>query len=465
MGVGHGKEVGMRRRCLPAVLGIWLITPIAVSNSSHATEWEHLGSIPYGAAVKSLVADPAHRRVLLGTARGYRVLELDSGTWIECQTSDTMGNYKVLCFLPSNDDSLALLTGREDASWYGYVMDNSGLTTLGPIILAGWDPPGGSSPIGAIYGLGRLPGEPAPLFACSELFSAGMVLRSMDGGVTWELVHGLVNASGRDLDVTLDSEVLVGYGTVGAPYANHGIVRSRDGGDTWDEIAGDMTCASHIGDVEIDPADPLHIYARQGGIWEPEDPVLGVYETLDGGQHWTQILQANCMDLSMHPYDAQILVEIENGMVRLTRDSGGSWEDIKGNLPAVGGASRCAISPTDERIYIAGSTGVWATSLHPTAAGTMPAIGRGPCAYPNPFNPTTTLTFSLRHSARVSLEVLDMQGRLVRRLLDGSIRPVGAQSVSWDGRSDLGRMLPSGLYLARLRAGSESSASKLLLLK
>ncbi len=455
----------MRRRSLAAFVTAWLITPISVSIVCHATEWEHLGSIPYGAAVKSLVVDPAHRRVLLGTALGYRVLEIDSGTWIERQTSDTMGNYKVFCFLPSDDDSLALLTGREDSGWYGYIMDNSGLTTLGPIVLAGWDPPGGWSPIGAIYGLGRLPGVSATLFACSALFSAGMVLRSADGGVTWDLVHGLINASGKDLDVTPDGEVLVGYGAVGAPYANHGIVRSVDGGDTWEEIAGDMPCAAYIGDVEIDHADPQHIYARQGGIWEPEDPALGVYETLDGGQHWTQILQANCMDLSMHPYDARILVEIENGTVRLTRDSGESWEDIKGNLPAVGGASRCAISSTDERIYIAGSTGVWAMSLYPTAVDMMPAIGSGPIAYPNPFNPKTILAFSLSRSASATMEILDVQGRLVRRLLEGGVRPVGAQSVSWDGKDDSGQMASSGLYLARLRAGSESSTSKLLFLK
>ncbi|TFH66764.1 MAG: T9SS type A sorting domain-containing protein [Gemmatimonadales bacterium] len=462
MGVGHGKEVGMRRGLLPAALGVWLVLPIAASSLCRAAEWEYLGSIPNGALVKSLDVDPAHGRVLLGTDRGYRILELGSGTWLERQTTDVMGNYKVNCFLPNETDSLALLTGRGDAGWYGYIMDNSGLTTLGPIILSGWDPPPGSGPFGDILGLGRLPEEPATLLACT---ASDGVLRSTDDGATWDWAHIFLGASGCDLDVTQDGEVLVGYGAPSYPYANHGIARSPDGGDTWEEIAGDMPCAAYIGDVEVDHADPQHIYARQGGIWEPADPALGVYETLDGGQHWTQILQANCMDLSMHPYDAQILVEIENGTVRLTRDSGESWEDIKGNLPAVGGASRCAISSTDERIYIAGSTGVWAMSLHPTAVDMMPAIGSGPIAYPNPFNPKTTLAFSLSRSANATMEILDVQGRLVRRLLEGGVRPVGAQSVSWDGKDDSGQMASSGLYLARLRAGSESSTSKLLFLK
>jgi photosystem II stability/assembly factor-like uncharacterized protein len=344
-------------------------------------------------------------------------------------------------------------------------MDNYGLTFTGPSV-----PIDIGYEIGPIYGLGRLPAAPATLFACTAIWSAGFVLRSEDGGGTWEAVYTFNEngaSSGLDLVVTPVGEVFVGYGAPGYPDANHGILRSGDGGDTWEEIAGSMPRAGAIAGVEVDPADSQHLYARQGGYWEQEGPVLGVYETLDGGEHWTQVLQGNCMDLSMHPDDAQILVAIVSGepewVIWLSRDGGESWENVMGNLPGAG--DQCAISPMDERIYLAGGYGVWATSLYPTAVEATPAIGRGPCAHPNPFNPATSLSFSLRQSASVSLEILDPQGRHLRHLLAGEVRPAGTQSVAWDGRDDRGQALASGVYLARLIAGNERAAGKLLLLK
>ncbi len=83
-----------------------------------------------------------------------------------------------------------------------------------------------------------------------------------------------------------------------------------------------------------------------------------------------------------------------------------------------------------------------------------PAPERAPLLhqnYPNPFNPSTTFRFELRLPDRVELVVLDLRGRLVRRLLDGE-RPAGVQEVTWDGRDDAGRPLPSGTYIYRLRA-------------
>ena len=83
---------------------------------------------------------------------------------------------------------------------------------------------------------------------------------------------------------------------------------------------------------------------------------------------------------------------------------------------------------------------------------------------PNPFNPTTLLSFDLPAAAPVRLQVLDGAGRVVRRLLDEA-RPAGLQRVVWDGRDDDGRPAASGTYFAHLVAGSERATRKMILVR
>ena len=86
-------------------------------------------------------------------------------------------------------------------------------------------------------------------------------------------------------------------------------------------------------------------------------------------------------------------------------------------------------------------------------------------AYPNPFNPSTTLRFDSDSERRLRLTVVDPSGRQVRILADDRY-PVGSHTVTWDGRDDQGRQLSSGLYLVRLTGeGVAPQTSKLMLLK
>ena len=79
--------------------------------------------------------------------------------------------------------------------------------------------------------------------------------------------------------------------------------------------------------------------------------------------------------------------------------------------------------------------------------------------YPNPFNPVTQIRYWLPRATVVNLEVFDLQGRLVARLVQGR-KPAGVYSATWDARA-----LPSGVYFYRLTAGDFVSIKKLLLLK
>jgi hypothetical protein len=85
-------------------------------------------------------------------------------------------------------------------------------------------------------------------------------------------------------------------------------------------------------------------------------------------------------------------------------------------------------------------------------------------AAPNPFNPRTSLSFTLPQTGTARLTIHDMRGRLVRTLVDG-VLPAGVHEVQFDGRDDRGRGLASGSYLGRLVVGSTTHSTPLTLVK
>ncbi len=85
--------------------------------------------------------------------------------------------------------------------------------------------------------------------------------------------------------------------------------------------------------------------------------------------------------------------------------------------------------------------------------------------YPNPFNPTTTLEFTLPTHSRVSLFIVDLGGRRVRSLVEDRILDEGQHQLTWDGKDDRERLLPSGIYFCRVLANEEIKTHRILLLK
>jgi flagellar hook assembly protein FlgD len=71
--------------------------------------------------------------------------------------------------------------------------------------------------------------------------------------------------------------------------------------------------------------------------------------------------------------------------------------------------------------------------------------------YPNPFNPGTTIRYVLPNPSRVTLRIYNILGQIVRTLVDGS-QYGGQFDVSWDGRTDGGIPVATGVYIYRLEA-------------
>ncbi len=94
-------------------------------------------------------------------------------------------------------------------------------------------------------------------------------------------------------------------------------------------------------------------------------------------------------------------------------------------------------------------------------AGNKVAIRR---AYPNPFNPSTTIEFSVPKQGPAVVRIVDLRGRQVATLVDGSM-PAGEYRVRWDGRDGSGRDVSSGVYFAMIQSAGGRDAVRLTLLK
>ncbi|MFA7330183.1 MAG: FlgD immunoglobulin-like domain containing protein [Candidatus Delongbacteria bacterium] len=97
-------------------------------------------------------------------------------------------------------------------------------------------------------------------------------------------------------------------------------------------------------------------------------------------------------------------------------------------------------------------------------APAQPAAFRLEPNRPNPFNPETTLRFTLAQAGPVRLEIFNLAGQRVRVLQNGEL-PAGAHSLRFDARDESGRELGSGLYFQRLSAGGQSRTGRMLLVR
>ena len=84
--------------------------------------------------------------------------------------------------------------------------------------------------------------------------------------------------------------------------------------------------------------------------------------------------------------------------------------------------------------------------------------------FPNPFNPGTTILYSLPQAGPVSLKVYDMAGQVVRQLVDQH-QNAGSHQVLWDGLDASGAPTANGVYIYELRAGEYRALRKMLLIK
>jgi flagellar hook assembly protein FlgD len=84
--------------------------------------------------------------------------------------------------------------------------------------------------------------------------------------------------------------------------------------------------------------------------------------------------------------------------------------------------------------------------------------------HPNPFNPSTAISFSLRTESHVTLDIYNVLGQKVRTLVDES-KNAGNYEVNWDGKDVNGKNVTGGIYFYRIQAGEFVDSKKMVILK
>jgi len=86
--------------------------------------------------------------------------------------------------------------------------------------------------------------------------------------------------------------------------------------------------------------------------------------------------------------------------------------------------------------------------------------------YPNPFNPETTISFSLsRNSKEVELNIYNIKGELIINLMNNKVMNSGKHFIQWDGKNNQGKEVSTNVYLYTLRVGDNSVTKKMLLVR
>ncbi|MEJ2720426.1 MAG: T9SS type A sorting domain-containing protein, partial [bacterium] len=147
-----------------------------------------------------------------------------------------------------------------------------------------------------------------------------------------------------------------------------------------------------------------------------------------------------------------------NGTTARVVLSGFAFNFIRDDVPAV---------PGDRSVHLHDII-TWFQNVIPDPIGVDPIAFENKLgdAYPNPFNPTTTIKYSIKENAHVSLKVYNVAGQLVRTLVDEMQAPTETGfTKEWNGMNDQGQPVSSGVYFYKLVTKNFSQTKKMVLLK
>jgi len=279
----------------------------------------------------------------------------------------------------------------------------------------------------------------------------GIVLKTMDGGSNWQLknsgtTYPLVSVDFADANNGWC--VIEDFGR---------ILKTTNGGNSWQSVS---TGNSNL----LFALD----FANANVGWAV-GTFGAIQKTTDGGNTWQD-------QVGVHPpdwlYSVCFLDENNgwtagfNGKVQNTKDGGENW-----NVQPSGSPYQL------NSVYFIDQTHGWAVGEEGTilrAASPVTEIkdNSKPAApldefalhnnYPNPFNPSTTISFNLPRPGNVRLAVFNVLGQEVKELTNG-FYPAGKHEVTWDGTNSSGVKAASGIYFYALQAGGTRMIKKMVL--
>jgi len=253
-------------------------------------------------------------------------------------------------------------------------------------------------------------------------------------GVTGPFLLGGENDGGECFDLNSDGSVIVGYGNP----EDSGLMESNAWFYTEDSgvvMLGTLEDNEWHRSMALQISDDGKIAGVSGEpppwgmfdtfIWTEEDGMLGLKQMiLDSGVEVPDGFEADVFLTGIHSMsnDGSTLI--------------GQWQDLnwEGGQFIVTFEGSVAIEDDDDQ-----------------PGDALPEVVRMDQNFPNPFNPGTSIRFSLPRAEDVRLAVYDVAGRLVRTLVSAH-REAGTHTVTWDGLDDQGKAAASGTYLYRLES-------------
>jgi len=233
------------------------------------------------------------------------------------------------------------------------------------------------------------------------------------------------------------------------------VLQTADGG--YAVLALSFAAASEVWLIRTD-ADGDSLWSRtfEGQIADPGS----LDETSDGGFIISGVTENG---------DVLLIRTDENGDQLWTQSFGGDDADLGKAVRQTADGGYIVVGDTDS--YGAGQSDVWMIRLGPETttsdsedASPPPHTFRLHQNFPNPFNPSTTITYSVQRPTGVHLTIFNMLGQEVRTLVS-AMQPAGEYSITWDGRDAAGATVSSGPYLYRMRVDNVVQTRSMLFLK
>lgn len=281
------------------------------------------------------------------------------------------------------------------------------------------------------------------------------IYRSTDDGTTWNKLS-LAAEEISALSVANDGTLYAGTG-----YPDNQIFLSTDNGDSWTQTGS--AAFDFIMGINVDPDGTVFVNAERG-----------LFRSTDGGVTWTN----TGTNLPNSPYRNNAFVESlmvsENGDVYagisgqgiyVSRDRGNTWTAINSGLGNVSNNSILSMAIANGRLF----AGTWAagvfrskdtvTSAEQDNTAGVPSSYTLSQNFPNPFNPTTTIGFTVPSASEVTVTVYNVLGQPIRVLTRGVVA-AGHHQVRFDGSG-----LASGLYFVRMQTPQGVHIRQMVMMK
>ncbi|MDE2706851.1 MAG: T9SS type A sorting domain-containing protein [Gemmatimonadota bacterium] len=220
-------------------------------------------------------------------------------------------------------------------------------------------------------------------------------------------------------------------------------------------VGNALTSGADVGAVDDDSPGEITYSVNFTNLWgQPGEGQLILWDVYNRSTEWVSVLGIG----TIPPHGS--------AFVRNTTDAHGN-SSIEVDADVVSFLSITASTATENAAGKALDLAIdfsaaWAAAK-PLAA--LPLANSLSQNYPNPFNPETTIPYALSSDAIVSLTIYNIAGQVVRKLVDGEALAAGQYQAVWDGRSESGASVASGMYFYLLHAGDYVAKRKMVLLR